>query len=637
MRPRIGGQGGDFRLGNFGRGESSLPFMKVFVAAVVAFAGSLLWAQPQPSPGEPIIELPKFVVTDSRELPPPEQWRYATIPGFEILSNASDKATQRLLRDFDMFRQALGHVWPQPGRHPQTTSLILCARRNKFDGFIPAGRYVPDAGFASVFLKQGFQTAIAIDLQSTTLNVLNVDGLNDAATGTDSGQISVDHDKQLYREYVRFLLSRSEPRLPAWVEEGLSQIIMRMEFDKRWIVFPKLEDPNTISAQAAMVQQINALGAGEDGAESMALPGAPAEDRDFNAALQRKALVPFEKFFAVEHDSPEATNVLGNNRWAKQAYAFVHMCLYGLNGKYQKQFATFLGRLAKEPASEELFKQVFGRTYKQMLLELRGYIDFTVYQHREYRSKEDVIIAPPPLALRDATQSEIGRIKGEAMVLAGRVKEARAELIAPYQRGERDPYLLAALGLYEKKHGEEARARKFLEAAFVAKAKRSDACLELARYRLGDALAKPAAGAQLSREQTAHVLAPLQFAHGKPPILPAIYDVVGEVWARSAAAPSKEDAKLLIEGALLFPQRLKTVFQASILARDTGDFRSAHALADHGIRYAPDAAVKGRFEAVKASVPPAPPEPATAGALTPETPPPAATAPAPARPAAKKK
>jgi len=71
------------------------------------------------------------------------------------------------------------------------------------------------------------------------------------------------------------------------------------------------------------------------------------------------------------------------------------MCLYGLNGKYQKPFATFLQRLAKEPPSEELFKQVFNRTYKQMLMELRGYIDFTVYQHREYRSKEDVIIPPP--------------------------------------------------------------------------------------------------------------------------------------------------------------------------------------------------------------------------------------------------
>ncbi|MBM3843886.1 MAG: hypothetical protein FJ397_11615, partial [Verrucomicrobia bacterium] len=214
--------------------------MRLPLAALLALAGRLAAAEPAPA-AEPVVELPRFVVTDNRELPPPEAWRHAAIPGFEILSNASDRATQRLLRDFAMFRQALGHVWPQPGRHPQTTSLILCAKRGKFQDFIPAGRYVPDAGFASVFLKQGAQTAIVIDLQATTLNVLNVDGLNDAATGTDSGMVSVDHDKQLYREYVRYLLSSSEPRLPAWVEEGLSQIIMRMEFDRRWISFAKLE------------------------------------------------------------------------------------------------------------------------------------------------------------------------------------------------------------------------------------------------------------------------------------------------------------------------------------------------------------------------------------------------------------
>jgi len=257
-----------------------------------------------------------------------------------------------------------------------------------------------------------------------------------------------------------------------------------------------------------------------------------------------------------------------------------------------------------------MFKQVFGLTYKQMLMELRGYIDFTVYKHREYRFKEDAIVPPQPVVLRDATDAEVGRIKGEAMVLAGRVKEARAEMIAPYVRGERDPYLLAALGLYEKKYGEEARARKFLEASFVSKAKRPEACLELARFWLADALLLPAAEGRLSPAQTSQILAPLAFAHGKQPLLPAIYDVAGDAWARSAGQPTREDARMMIEGAQLFPTRLKTVFQAAVMARDISDLRSAHALADHGIRYASEARVKERFEALKATLPPAPPEPA---------------------------
>src|SRR6187549_2172447 len=112
------------------------------LAAPMAFAlllGPVLYAQEKPASAEPVVELPKFVVTDSRELPQPEAWRYAVIPGFEILTNASDRATQRLLRDFGMFRQALAVVWPIPQRISQTTSLIICGRGNKFDAFLPSG------------------------------------------------------------------------------------------------------------------------------------------------------------------------------------------------------------------------------------------------------------------------------------------------------------------------------------------------------------------------------------------------------------------------------------------------------------------------------------------------------------------
>src|SRR5829696_8133379 len=112
--------------------------MKLFVTAAgfaVAAIVAPLFAQDRVA-DQPVVELPKFIVTDSRELPQPESWRYATIPGFEVLTNASDRATQRLLRDFGMFRQALGHVWPVPQRVSQTTALIICGRGNKFDAFV---------------------------------------------------------------------------------------------------------------------------------------------------------------------------------------------------------------------------------------------------------------------------------------------------------------------------------------------------------------------------------------------------------------------------------------------------------------------------------------------------------------------
>ena len=597
--------------------------MKKIVACLACALLSTVLSPGQQAASDPIIELPRFVVTDSRELPPPEKWRYATIPGFEILTNASDKATQRLLRDFGMFRQALSHVWPVQTREKQITSLIICGKGNKFDAFVPAGKQSAETGLASLFLKKGTQTAILIDMAATTLNVLNVDDSLDAATGTDSGLISVEHDKQLYREYVRFLLSGSEPRLGAWLEEGLSQIIMRMKFDKKWIEFAKLEDPNTISAQAAMIMEMNAAMAADD-PEAIGLPGAPAEDRDFNSALRRRALVPMDKLFAVAHGSPEATNVLGNNRWAKQCYAFVHMCLYGQKGKYQKAFTTFLQRSAREPITEPMFKECFGQTFKQMLMTIRLYCDYTVYEHKYYKSKEDIIIPPPPLALREATQAEIGRIKGEALVMAGHTNRARTELIAPYQRGERDPNLLAALGLFEYANGEAERARKFLEAAVAGKTMRPDANIEVARLRYNEAVSKPGAtDGRFSGAQTQSILSPLRQARGQPPVLYSLYELAGNTWLRSAERPTTDDAKFVIEGALLFPTRMRLVFQAAVVAADGRELKSAHLLAEHGVRFGPDEPTKKQFADFKASLPPAPPDAELAPAAPRPTPTPA--------------
>ncbi|MFM9956174.1 MAG: hypothetical protein ACKVVO_19145 [Opitutaceae bacterium] len=580
-------------------------FMSALVLLLVATGSPSVRAQNVLAAGAagPVVELPKFVVTDSRELPPPEAWRYAEIPGFEILTNASDKATKRLIKDFEQFKEALALVWPIPNRSGVPTSLILCGRGGKFDAFVPSGKTSADRALASLFLKNKEQTAIIIDLQSSTLNILATDTTNDAATGTDSSYISVDHDKQLYREYVHFLLSTSEPRLPAWLEEGMAQIIMAMKVDPKYIVFGKLEDPNTISAQAGAVAAMNALMAADD-PDGIQIAGAPAEDRDFNAALQRRALVPFPKFFAVTSDSPEAINPLGNNVWAKQSYAFVHMCLYGRGKRYQKPFATFLTRLGKEPVSEELFKECFKMDYKKMLMELRGYIDFCDYQHQEYVLKGEGLGSGKPLVLRDATQSEVGRIKGEALALAGHHVKAKAELIAPYIRGEREPLLLAALGLYDRAHGDEVRGRKFIEAATAAKVTRPRVYLELARYRYADALAKPGAGENFSAEQVSAILAPLLIARVQPPSMPEVYEVMTDVWAQSAETPKRDDVLFLIEGVRFFPGRLRMLYQAAVLSARANMLDVAHAFAEHGVKFAPDPKGKARFEALKASLPP---------------------------------
>ena len=82
----------------------------LFLTGLLALFGMPLFAAPDKPADisdEAPIELPKFIVTDSQIFPPPEAWRYAKFPGFEVLTNASDRSTQRLVREFRLFQNAV--------------------------------------------------------------------------------------------------------------------------------------------------------------------------------------------------------------------------------------------------------------------------------------------------------------------------------------------------------------------------------------------------------------------------------------------------------------------------------------------------------------------------------------------------
>lgn len=578
--------------------------------AAIAVAGAVAGRSAQPaSPAvgkevaNGVIELPTFTVEDSRVLPKPEKWRYARIEGFEILSNTSDSAATRLVKDFQRFHQALVLAWP-PADIPSAVpvSLILCGRDNAYDAFKAQAAGDPNVAEVSMSRRDAEMSAIIIDLEATTLNLMTSEALEAAmaemaapvpAAGTDEASLPitsglpdfvVDHYRQLYREYIRFVLSQVTPRAPAWLEEGISQIFMKMEFSPTSILVGRVEDPNTTSIGGVM------------------------EDRDFNVALRRRALMPMDKFFAVTHDSPTARNPLGS-LWAKQAYAFVHYCLYGNNLKYQKALILLLNKSGSKPPTEELFKECFGMSYKDMLIQIRSYAEFTSYKAVRLKPlKGQRFPEPAKPVFRDATPGEIGRIKGEALRLAGKDDLARDTLIAPYIRGDRDPQLLASIGLYERSVHHDERARKFLEAAAQAEVARPRAYLELARLRFGEALARPSGlDGKFSEGQVASILRPLFVARTQQPPLVEVYETIAATWDRSATPPTAGNLEVIDEGLRRFYTHSAWVYQAAQLKLHYGLLQEAAVVADLGWRTTRDPEQKERFAQLKASLPPLPP------------------------------
>lgn len=568
----------------------------------------------------PPVSLPPFHVTDSRILPPPEQWRYATVPGVEILSNASDADTTRLVRDFERFRTALNVVWRLPDSVHTPLLLIVCGRDGKFEEFLPPGVDVgSEMSRASVYLHGRLRSAIVVDMEARELSLLSSQSLDDL-DDISGRRITVDHDRQLYREYLYHLFNQCEPRLPAWFEEGMAQIVMGMKVAPSLIEFGAL--PNAIRERPFKnvgpdVPTTAVAGSGTDAVE-LAIRAPSHEslpDADFTVVLARRGLVPMPEFFSRRHDDPVVKNPIGNNVWSKQAYAFVHLCLFGKDGRWRPRLAELLRRSSDQPVTEALFKECFGLGFKQLGFELRGYIQHVDYESLEFRARkgEPGLLVRRPVELRDATPSEVGRIKGLAKRNAGRTEEARLEIIAPYTRGERDPALLVELGLSEQEGGKHDRARALLSAAISGRTGDSRAYLEMARYLYRDALATNRPDAPLGAAQVERIGRLLRLSIALSPRTVPTYDFYAEFLARHPGKPNREELAPLVAGVQLFPHRLGLTYATAVLCANGGIYEAAHSLVDHGIKVARDDATRARFNGLKQKLPRVAPAPVRPG------------------------
>jgi hypothetical protein len=526
--------------------------VRVALLAAIATSGFTAASAQSSATTEPPIELPKFEVTDSRVLPQPESWHYASIPGFEVLSSISGRETTRFVKDFLLLQTALNEIMPgfAMSNVIVPTSLILTGRGKDFDRFLPAERDDDRYRTNSLFFDDPERGAIVVDFALAEI-------LRD-----DNSLEESDPYRGFYKEYFRYLIRHQMgAKVQPWFEEGLVRLFAAIDVNKKWINFAMIGD---------------GFGGEKQG--------------DFNHELAQKALMPFPEFFA----GPPADR---RNNWEAQSYAFVHMCLYGRGQKYQKGFIKFLSHIGAEQPTEAVFRECFGLSYKDMLLELRGYIGFTDYKSQQFIAKKGQSLPEPPaFTLRDATDAESGRIVGEALRLGGHTAEARMSLIAPYIRGEREPRLLAALGLAERLDGKNDRARQFLEASARAKVERPRVYFELARLNLEEAVAKPA-GAQgkLSEAQVKHSMEPLMIARSQKPPMVQVYALVADVWSKADRVPTREEFNVLLEGAQTFPSSSALIWRIALLASETKFDKEAALLAKHGQRIARTVEEKDRF------------------------------------------
>lgn len=510
----------------------------------------LLWAAgpspaQQPANSTPIT-LPDFNVYGERALPPPESWLYARIDGFEVLSNASASRTRDMVTELQRYSHALNLVWA--GVRPPLeapAALIICGTGRTFEDFLPDELRSGERAFTTFSRRSREFSALVVDEQTRSLSLAMTDvaattaapaastspGSDTPADATEAlvdPGFQVDPQQQLLRQYVHYLLAGLQPKPAPWLAEGLAQLCGNLRITETEISLGRVENPNeTVEART---------------------------DRDFNVELSRRALMPMAELFAIQPNTATAGNPL-DNRWAKQCYAFVHWGLYGDLGKNQKQFIRFLVRAEREGPGEKLFQECFQQGYGDMLQTLRIHIESTRSKVAGVRAAPGEKIGwPAPPVVRPATEAELARLKSDVLRLTGQPAKARDALVLAYRRGERDPHLLAALGVAELEAGQRDRARQFLEAAARGRATRVSALTALARLRLDDRLSRAkSTGGKLDVDQIAGVLEPLLIARQQPSRNAELYTLLAETWAASATPPPAPHLAVIDEGVRLFP------------------------------------------------------------------------------------
>lgn len=571
-----------------------------------------------------IVALPEFKVLADRVLPPPEKWHYVRIGQMEFLSNASERSTRRFISEYRDFQNALSIVSPEfLLRTELPASVILCANSRVFDVFKSEKATRGRRHFATALLSDQEIAAIAIDLRSQLAEPMrDLTWIEDVFTPASLGEQLINHSEELYREYIQLVLSRQYPTLPAWFSEGVAQIFGSMDISGKWIQFaqkgvflePRYETVPSFGRAGNFgfdgfgnpMDGMHGMYGAMGGMSGMMGMGGMGNFNGFDSGSSVRVMPAYimglDKLFAFDPAQPrDRGDITDLSQWSRQAATLVHMCLYGEKGKYRKGIVQYVSRAMSGPVSEKDFVECLGMNYKQMAMRLRSYTEWARYDYFGWKANPgSSFLVKDKIEVRPATDAEVGRIKGEAFRLAGLDDEARQEFAQAYMRGERDPQLLASLGLMARQRGDNARARSYLEIVDrqPGPVPRPRAYLELARLR-SEEIHQKQGDTPLTAQQTAQLLKPLFVARSLSPVLAEVYLAIAEVWEQTGTTPRRDNLAVLTEGVERFPRFAELAYRAAAMHAKHGFRPDAAMLVDHGLKIARDPAMREKFQKLK--------------------------------------
>jgi hypothetical protein len=538
-----------------------------------------------PPPNGPVVQLPPMIVAESSKAP---KWLYANAGGVEYLSRCSEQVTRDFIAAQLRINQLLGVIVPDTflvKMDAPSVTLLSPLENKKADDDTVMKEMVDTSKAPADATMDARRRELPSRIRLPAVEFIPNLGVNDRDLQglfamLDQKQFDGDRLVAL-PDYVRFRLEQRTPMLPPWLIEGIVGIYRRATFTV---------DPVTLRPTVWL-----------SGEESRALARDPERPR---------ALLPAVELFAP--DGAAGRNERYASIWRGQVALFTRWALDPANN-VRDAFWHFAQAASEEPVSEEMFEACFGFGYSDLRDRLSDYLPLAV--------KDSLRIDPgnlpklPRFEVVSAAPDQVARLRGEwerleINYVKGRhpdflsryVDQARLTLLRAYDQGDRDPRLLATLGLCEVDSGNEAAARPYLEKATEADVVRPRAYYELARLRFLELTRGQPPTKFFSAMEIAPIVAPLRRAAVQAPAFAEIYSLFAEAWIRCTEAPPEADFKTLADSARLFRWRPALSFRIALLEARHGKRAQAAALLTDAMSYVTDEPTRARFAELRSTV-----------------------------------
>lgn len=535
---------------------------------------------PPPRPAAPV-ELPPMMVEESTSSVP---WLYVSAGGIEFLSRCSASTTRHLARAWldkmqlarvlvpeeFLVRMDAPEVFVLYGQDVQQTVSAEIARELK------GGDKRPREGARGAEVPRGgVNIAPSMRLSDRDMHA-SIAYIDEALFEAAGLSVAPGH--------MRYLLNQRVPELPGWLAEGLERNYRRADF---------VIEPITLGPLIWM-----------NSAESEDLAWDPTRPR---------ALLPANELFA-----PEPVRATENRHGRHVAARFSTQELFIrwaiVSGEATRAALwRFAHRAIAGPVTEEMFEAEFGFDFAELRDRLSDYLPKAVSETLKLPTGK---LPPlPPIEVEPATANQIARVRGEWERLAiGHVSrhlpqvrepyiaQARRTLRRAYDTGDRDPRLLATLGLVEVDADNVPAAREYLEAATALGVIRPRAYYELARVRFAELRRDQPATKHFTYAELAPVLHPLRQTMTQAPPLPEVFTLLAEAWARCDGTPNPAELAELETGLRLFSRRPEVVYPLALALAHHGNKAEAAAALAACSSYVTDAPTQAGIARLRAEL-----------------------------------